>query len=42
MPPLRERVDDVVLIAIRFIDELARHEGASKQLGPDALRQLAS
>jgi DNA-binding NtrC family response regulator len=40
LPPLRQRLGDVPLIAQRILEELAG-EGAAKQLGQDALAALA-
>jgi len=41
-PPLRARGDDVVLLAEHFLAQLARREGATKELSPQALRRLAA
>ncbi len=40
LPPLRERDDDVALLAGRFLDELNREEGRAKTFAPEALDQL--
>lgn len=42
LPPLRERKDDILLLAYHFIDKYARRMGRDpKRLGPDAARALA-
>jgi DNA-binding NtrC family response regulator len=41
LPPLRERRDDILLLAYHFIDKYARRMGRDpKRLGPDAARAL--
>ena len=41
LPPLRERKDDILLLAYHFIDKYARRMGRDpKRLGPDAARAL--
>lgn len=41
LPPLRERKDDILLLAYHFIDKYARRMGREpKRLGPDAARAL--
>jgi len=42
LPPLRERGDDIALIATSFLQDLARQEGGSKHLTPGALARLAA
>jgi DNA-binding NtrC family response regulator len=42
LPPLRERGDDVELLASTFLAELNRHEGAEKRFTPPALVRLRS
>jgi DNA-binding NtrC family response regulator len=41
LPPLRQRMTDVPLLAERFLDLIGKQEGRSKTLSPDALRQLS-
>jgi DNA-binding NtrC family response regulator len=41
MPSLRERADDVGLIATHFLDEISRREGQPKRFSPQALTRLA-
>jgi DNA-binding NtrC family response regulator len=41
LPPLRERLDDVPLLAQRFLDLICDQEGKTKTLSADALRQLS-
>jgi DNA-binding NtrC family response regulator len=38
---LRERVDDITLLARHFMDEMAARTGVYKRLAPAALEQLA-
>jgi DNA-binding NtrC family response regulator len=40
LPPLRQRLADVPLLADRFLDLISKQEGKRKTLSPDALRQL--
>jgi two-component system, NtrC family, response regulator AtoC len=40
LPPLRERGDDVLLIADSFLQDLARQEGGARQFTPQALARL--
>ena len=40
LPPLRERLDDVPLLAQQFLADIAKREGAAKQFSPAALRRL--
>jgi two-component system response regulator AtoC len=42
LPPLRERDDDVALIANSFLHDLARQEGSAKRFSPAALARLAA
>jgi DNA-binding NtrC family response regulator len=42
IPPLRERGEDVVLLAQHFLDELNAANGTAKVMTPDALANLAS
>ncbi|MEJ1126054.1 sigma-54 dependent transcriptional regulator [Variovorax sp. CCNWLW225] len=42
LPPLRERGDDIALIATSFLQDLARQEGGSKHFTPGALARLAA
>ncbi len=43
VPPLRDRVEDIELLARRFIDEACRENGlAPKRLSPEASRALAA
>ena len=41
LPPLRERLDDVPLLAQHFLDEIANREGQVRRFEPAALHQLA-
>lgn len=41
VPPLRARVEDVLLVAERLLDELNRHHKHSCSLAPDAIAWLA-
>jgi DNA-binding NtrC family response regulator len=41
LPPLRERLDDLPILVERFLDEIARREGARKPILPEALERLA-
>ena len=40
LPPLRERPDDIALLAQHFLDELERVEKVKKRLGDDALELM--
>lgn len=40
MPALRERPEDIPLLALHFLDEIARREGQAKQFSPEALACL--
>jgi len=40
MPPLRERADDIPLIAAHFLDEISRREGVAKHFAPAAVSRL--
>ncbi|WP_418316013.1 sigma-54-dependent transcriptional regulator [Piscinibacter sakaiensis] len=40
LPPLRERMDDVELLAGHFLTAIGQAEGETKRLGPQALVQL--
>jgi DNA-binding NtrC family response regulator len=42
IPPLRQRGDDVVLLAQAFLDECNREEGTEKVLGASAVERLRS
>ena len=42
LPPLRERSDDVPLIAQYFLDDISRREGRVKHFAPQALERLAA
>jgi two-component system, NtrC family, response regulator AtoC len=42
LPPLRERPEDIGLIAEYFLDDISRREGHVKHFAPDALVRLAS
>ncbi len=42
LPPLRERIDDVELIARHFLREVSSIEGRAKSFTPEALETLAS
>jgi DNA-binding NtrC family response regulator len=41
LPPLRERSEDIPLIAEHFLDEISRREGQSKRFAPSALGRLS-
>ena len=40
LPPLRERPDDIALLAQHFLDDLERVEKVKKRLGADALELM--
>ncbi|MES2947785.1 MAG: sigma-54 dependent transcriptional regulator [Pseudomonadota bacterium] len=40
MPPLRERLEDIPLLAQHFLDEIARREGQVKHFSPETLARL--
>jgi Nif-specific regulatory protein len=40
LPPLRERAEDVLLLARHFLDELAAEHGRALALSPEAVRRL--
>jgi DNA-binding NtrC family response regulator len=40
LPPLRERLDDVELLAEKFLRQIAESEGAEKRLPPESLKLL--
>jgi len=40
VPPLRERGEDIDLIAVHFLDEIGRREGQSKRFASEALARL--
>ena len=40
LPPLRERKEDVVLLAMSFVDKLNKHFGYNKKLKPDVIDKL--
>lgn len=42
MPPLRERLDDVPLLANRFLRLIGEQEGKEKTFSPDALERLTA
>ena len=42
LPPLRERGDDVAMIATHFLDDLSRREGSVKTWTPAALQRLSA
>jgi len=43
MPPLRQRGEDILMIANRFLSQYAKEESKSfRQIGPDAARALSS
>jgi two-component system, NtrC family, response regulator AtoC len=41
LPPLRERSEDVPLIARHFLEQIAEREGAKKRFAPEVLQQLS-
>jgi DNA-binding NtrC family response regulator len=40
MPPLRERTEDIAVLAEHFLEQIAESEGASKKLAPETLEAL--
>ena len=42
LPPLRDRLEDVELLAQHFVDEISQSEGKSKNFTPGGLRRMAS
>jgi two-component system response regulator AtoC len=42
LSPLRERAEDIPLLAQHFLDELSKREGQRKQFAPAALQRLAA
>ncbi|TAL24837.1 MAG: sigma-54-dependent Fis family transcriptional regulator [Aquabacterium sp.] len=42
LPPLRERAEDVPLIARHFLGDISRREGQTKQFAPEALSRLTA
>ncbi len=42
VPPLRERADDVALLAEHFLDQISSREGEVKRLAPEALARLGT
>ena len=40
MPPLRERIDDVALLAGHFLSDIGKSEGQARRLSPAALARL--
>jgi two-component system, NtrC family, response regulator AtoC len=41
LPPLRDRAEDVPLLAEHFLEEISRREGQSKRFSPEALQRLS-
>ncbi|MEO8858797.1 MAG: sigma-54 dependent transcriptional regulator, partial [Burkholderiaceae bacterium] len=42
MPPLRERAEDIALLANHFLDEISRREGQTKRFSAAALARLSA
>ena len=42
LPPLRDRIDDLPLIAEHFLAQIGEREGAAKRLAPEVLERLAA
>ncbi len=42
LPPLRDRLEDVELLAQHFVDEISHSEGKSKNFTPGGMRRMAS
>ena len=42
LPPLRDRLEDVELLAEHFVEEISQREGKSKSFTPAGLRRMAS
>jgi DNA-binding NtrC family response regulator len=42
LPALRERADDIPLLAEHFLDQISRREGEIKRFAPEALARLAA
>jgi two-component system response regulator AtoC len=42
LPALRERAEDIPLLAEHFLDQISRREGAIKRFAPEALARLAA
>jgi two-component system, NtrC family, response regulator AtoC len=42
LPPLRDRLEDVELLAQHFVDEISQSEGKTKSFTPGGLRRMAS
>ncbi len=40
LPPLRDRIDDLGLLAERFVRQISETEGADKRLAPEAIQKL--